>query len=164
MQRPVLALLVSTLILGSVGLYARFTASLPVQRSVGNSPVAADTKYDVELQFTCPLEADPFVLDQKTSLLVQCEGVEIMRREGSVDTNQPIVLEQIANVVIGKNVFYVKAIPAGEHLARPQAVRLRVLNAGKMVAEKTFWSSPGEPFSGELVLEVQFHAQEAAHD
>jgi hypothetical protein len=164
MQRPILAFTLAILIFGSVGAYARIASLVPSQRATGVSLPEAQGEFALELQFTCPLAADPFVLDAKTSLLVQFGQQELLHRQERVDTEQPLRIEAVKQLKSGKNILFLKAIPADEFLARSNAVRIRVLRNELPWAEHTLWSQPGEPFAGEIVLQVPEVLQEDAHE
>lgn len=161
MKRPLLVLIIALSILGTLALYSRFLANLPSSQQHAHEPVAAAGNFEVELTLSCDVAADPFELDQTTSLLVRMAGEDLLHRREPLSTREALRIEPVPQVRAGKNAFYVKAVPIAEALEHPQAVRVRVLRNHQLLAEQTLWSAAGEVIEGELVIVVP---QEEGHD
>ena len=152
-KRPFLALAIATGILGTVWAYERFQASvrpavaLPAEQ-------ATSAIYDLEITLTFTAVADAFALDDAHSLLLSFRGQPLLKRAEPVEAGQPLEIQEIPGVVVGRNEFYLEVFPADESALREHAVRLRILQAGNVVAEQTLWSPAGEPVRGVIRLDV----------
>ena len=119
--------------------------------------IEAPGEYAVDLTISFDAGQDEFALDvseDATSLLVQMNGKEVVRRSGEVYANEsPIRVESIEGVTVGTNEFFVQAAPI-DLASGANCVRVRILRDDAVVATETIWSEPGEIVQGTVRLEV----------
>ena len=154
MKRPLLVLVLAMGILGSLASYSHFLAKLPPLLAQGTELLAATGKFNIEISLSCDLAADPFELDQATSLLVRLAGQDLVHRKEPVATNQPLILENITGVTVGKNAFFVRAIPVPNSIDHANCLRIRIFRNDLLLAENSLWSVAGESIGGEIVVTV----------
>jgi hypothetical protein len=155
-MRPLLALVLSTVILGSVWLYLRSAS----HRSAPNRahPIQqAEGKFDVEITLSFDAGPDAFALSgaDGPSLIVEHLGKTILRRSDAIAAGTAVVVENVAHVQQGKNSFFVRCTPRSAEGDIARAVRVRILRDGAPVADATLWSAPGAPCDGVVDVDIQ---------
>ncbi len=116
------------------------------------------------LEVTPSFEAqpDPFALiteegERPAALRVSLNGSEVVRLDETVAGGGAIVVEPVPGLVEGRNEFFIEANPPVEHADKSHAVRVRLTQDGKPLADRTFWSEPGirltASFEADLTLE-----------
>jgi hypothetical protein len=160
-MRPLLTVVIAVLVFGSVKGYMLFQDSLPKPPVIQTFARQAEGSFSVEIVLTFDAAADAFSLEP-TSALVQFHGEDLLRSQEPLPAGAPIVIEDVANVVAGKNSFYVKISAADDSFNSQHAVRLRVMRDGQPLAEHTIWSRPGEPVEG--VIDVDVLGQQQTSD
>lgn len=164
-MRPLLAILLSAAILLGVRGYLEFAAAArpkPLAHAA-DAPEAAEGKFSVEITLTFDAQADAFSLDP-VSLVLKRQSDILLQRDDLVPAGEPLIVEDVPQVVAGINEFYFECVPKsdGQHLAR--AVRLRVLRDGVPVADETLWAAAGQVPRGVIRLDVPPDVSEGAHD
>ena len=160
-MRPLIALVVAVIILGSVEAYVQFHKSLPKPQAVQSRFQLAEGKFSVDLTPTFEARPDEFDLDP-ASVLVELHGKELFRSRDVVKQGEPIVIDEVPGVAEGSNSFYIKVAPGNQGSSAMRAVRVRVLRDGQSVAEQTLWSEPGAPVEGVVEVLVP-RSRQAAH-
>ncbi len=186
-MRPILALITTVVVLGSVALYGAFIRSLPpVESNVYKAEHAAG-KFTVDLTLTFDAVHDSaFSLDQH-SIEVAFQGKKYVVKE-AVKAGTPVTLA-VEDVRVGENRFHVEVnvadldfgnrpttddrfsldnpdAPKSSDVTIPaRAVRIRVMRDGAPIpgAEQTIWSEPGQKVSGEVLVTVPGSSQ-PTHD
>jgi len=162
-MRPLLALVLSLVILGSVQAYMIFVNGLP--RVVHNLPTepAASGHFRLELTLTQDAQPDAF---ESTSLLVnlpQQEDRVLIHKEEVISALEPIVIDSLTGFVAGENELFIQvgvgdvgfdSTSAGEVALRRAAVRVQLFRDRVLLVDKTLWAEPGEPIQGKLVIDV----------
>ena len=153
-MRPLAAILLAVLILGSVKAYMLFERSLPPPMVVSTVQQSAAGKFSVDVTLTFDAAADEFALEP-LSVVIELQGQELFRSREPVPADRPIVLEDVPRVVEGRNSFFLKVTPADSDFNSERAVRVRVLRDGEPVSEQTLWSEPGGVVEGIVNVDVQ---------
>lgn len=158
-MRPILVFAIACVILGGVRIFLDDANESVVSAAPRQTPEASVAKFDVELSLTFDAGPDAFALDANEmapSLLVQLNGKEILRRTGPVNEAEcPIVVSEVPNVTVGRNELYIEATPAETaSVAGPVALRVRILNQGRVVADESLWSEFNSLIQGTVALEV----------
>lgn len=165
-MRPLLALVISAVILGGLAVYTQVIRPRFQQHSVSSGPLQAAGTFSVEVLATftadaAQSQADPFALrtgDEPERrpwvVSVRLSGRDEEVTAARIAQGQPLVLP-LRNLVEGRNELALTAYPPADSDA-PQAVRLVVLRDGVPVpdAEQTFWSHPGQPVRGTATFEL----------
>jgi hypothetical protein len=142
------------LIFGTLAAYARFLATLPSREVLHYQAPSAEGKFAVEVTLSFAAEKDAFSLDDDPAVVVRMAGSDLLKREGRVESTEPLRAEDVPGIVAGRNAFYVRAVPAEPFISQPCAVRLKIERDGQTIAENTLWSSSGGIVAGELVIDV----------
>ena len=162
-MRPLLALVLSLVILGSVQAYMLFVKGLP--RYVHNVPTEAAASGHFRLELTLTQDAQPDAFES-TSLLVnlpQQEDRVLIHKEEVISALEPIVIDSLTGFVAGENELFIlvgvgdvgfDSTSAGEVALRRAAVRVQLFRDRVLLVDKTLWAEPGEPIQGKLVIDV----------
>lgn len=169
MRRIATALLLWVIVLGGLNLYMkRFETSDPDAASSSRQRLAqVEAPYAMELTTTFDVEPDPFALTVNASkepagLVVQLQGHEVLRKGGEVEAGTPIVLNPVPGLVRGLNEFFVEANMPLDSIGKSYALRLRLMQAGSLVTEETFWSEGGNRITGLLRVSLENDNQDGA--
>lgn len=169
MMRLIAAVVISSLILGGLGLFIekrdRRSASDVVERRIE----AAEGKFsvDVTLSFS-PATSDPFAVateraEKKPVVVVRLNGSDLLSALEAPPAGELISIEKVDGVNIGENEFLVEADPPLSEANRAHAVRVRVLRDGQPIAEQTTWSEPGTRLVARFRLNVPAAKPAAEH-
>ena len=163
-MRPLLALVLSLVILGSVQTYMLFVNGLPRYIPNVSTETAASGHFRLELTLTQDAQSDAF---EATSLLVnlpQQDGHVLIHKEEVISALDPIVIDSITEFVVGENELFVQVgvgdaggfdSPNTEELIlRRAAVRVQLFRDRVLLTDETLWAEPGEPIQGKLVITV----------
>lgn len=127
----------------------------------------ATEEYSLELTPTFNIEKDPFALQlddrQAAALEVRINGVLVEVGEEPIQRGKVLRLEQVKHLVLGSNELHLKGSPPAIESGVDHGIRVRLLQAGGEIVDKTIWSSQGALVSGT----VSFHLEarrEADHD
>lgn len=183
-MRPILALITTVAVIGSVAFYGAFIRALPPIESVTHEVERATGLFSVDLTLTFDAVTDSaFSIDADNP--DRRHSIELTFRGQKFFVNKLIkagstVEMAINDVRVGSNSFHIeinvpdlefgRAIdlddefgvePSGkqkedEVTIPSRAVRIRVLRDGvpMLGAEKTIWSEPGQKVSGEVLINV----------
>ncbi len=121
-------------------------------------PVPAGT-HAVELESTFEAVPDPFGLKtsantESVALLVKLNGKEILRRTSTVEAGRTIRIDPLSGVIAGTNEIYLEAYPAIDATVPAHAMRIRVLQGGRAVADASFWSQRGSRIAGSFQFKI----------
>ncbi len=171
-MRPLLALIVVVVSLGSVALYRVFVDSLPPV-DFQLSPAQGEFVVDITLTFDA---VDNSFTTTPTTLKVKFEK-SVFHTSEPIRAGIPFVIP-IENVKQGLNEFNVEVVvpdinlqgaapttdafsldpdkeDASEEVYIPErAVRIRMRRNGQTIAETTKWSPPGGNFSEQILVDV----------
>ncbi|ACH40615.1 hypothetical protein Gbem_3623 [Citrifermentans bemidjiense Bem] len=163
-------LLVATIwlvLIGGLSLYS-------YERDRHKPPVAAAEKlteapakaYTLELTPSFATAADPFALkgeaSAKATLLVRVADREIYQSERPLPAGVAKSLTPVPGLVLGHNEIYVRAIPPqGE--TRDHALRVRLLQGGRVIADQTLWGEKGAVVAGSVPFDLTA-AGEGSHE
>lgn len=183
-MRPLLAILIAASILGAVGAYMAFQANLPEADDVRQLARPAAGKFAIEITLTFDPQPDAFGFDAQTKAIVRFGPRDLLGDGMKLTAGQPNILDDVPDVKVGRNEFYVEFRGGDVSLAGEdgfsfgqesntggfenlvsRAVRIRVLRDGVPVdgAETTLWSEPGQPVAGLVVVDVPAVGEEL-HD
>lgn len=162
-MRPLLALVLSLAILGSVQAYMLFVNSLP--RYVAHVPVETAASGHFRLELTLSQDAQPDAFEA-TSLLVnlpQQDGRVLIHKEEVISSLEPIVIDSITEFTVGENELFIQVgvgdagfdfADTAELALRRAAVRVQLFRDRALLADETLWAEPGEPIQGKLSIMV----------
>ena len=176
-MRPLLAIGVVVISLGTVYQYVSFVAGINHRAGSGFREISAEGRFHVDLTFTFDANADIFTTD---SVLLQLHGGrELLRSQDPVSAGTILTIDPVEGIVVGANEFYLKVSTAeaeqlendefslspspqdqepaeagGPSADKSRAVRIRVFRDDVLMVEQTFWSEPGQAVDGVLVIEV----------
>jgi len=153
-MRPLLALLVFTTILGGLQVYMKIRPHATPPAVIAGLEAAGQISLEITLTF--PAGADPFAIDadDSPSLLVVFQGNELLRVTESIEPGETIRIDDVPNVTVGINEFYVRASPRDLDES-PRAIRVRVLGDNHPLAEESIWSQPGTLVEGTVVVPIE---------
>ncbi len=173
-MRPLLALVLSLAILGSVQAYMLFVNGLP--QYVPNVPTETTASGHFRLELTLTQDAQPDAFEA-TSLLVNLpqQGNRVLiHKEEVIPALDPIVIDSITEFIVGENELFVQVgvgdagfdVAGSEELVlRRSAVRVQLFRDRVLLADETLWAEPGEPIQGKLVISVPaLKSQEGSGD
>jgi len=136
------------------------------------APVAAETVREAPME-ALALEvtpgfataADPFALRgdpaAAATLLVRVADRELYRSDQPLPAGVTLSVHPVPGLVLGRNEIYLRAVPPhGEAL--DHAVRVRLLQGGRVVLDRTLWGEKGAVVTGTLPFELAA-AGEANH-
>jgi hypothetical protein len=139
--------------LGGLTLYMKHRGSVEYSNEYFHEWKSIEKVYALEVTPSFVPEPDPFALSinnshNSTALLVRVGEHEILKVDDSIADSETFVVEPLHGLVAGKNEIYVEASPPFSPLSTQNAVRVRIIENGHPLAEKTFWSPPGNKVSG----------------
>ncbi len=149
-MRPLLAIAIAVAVLGGVKLYM-------VQRKAAPRVEVSDEKEAqgiFSLEMTLPFDAQPDTTFsvRGVAVLVQMNGRDLLRLTEPVSAGTPLVVDRIAGVDAGQNELYVEVMPAVEQRFVANAVRVRVRQDGRTIAEESLWGEPAQPVAGRVLF------------
>ena len=172
-MRPLLAIAVIAVALGSVKAYTSFVGSATGRDHGQFQETDAEGRFHLELTLSFDARGDAF---NPESVLLKLHGGRILLQiEEPVPAGRVLVVDPVEGIVVGTNEFYLKvatgeaesggesvfslpgdetsdeSLPAGD---RSRAVRVRIFQDDQLVAEKTLWSEPGQAVEGIIALHV----------
>ena len=162
-MRPLLALCLSLVILGTVKLFLVFVNGLPQYVPQKAAETAASGHFRLELTLTRDAQPDAF---EQTSLLVtlpQQGDRELFRKEEVITCADPVVIDFLTGLIVGENELFIQvgvgdvefaSADGQETTLQPAAVRVQLFRDQLLLAEETLWASPGEPIQGKVVIDV----------
>ncbi len=163
-MRPLIALLLSAGILLGVRMYLNLASSLRGGAKVVTvDQTAAEGQYSVDVTLTFDAQADEFALEP-VSLVLRHQDKTLLERKELVPAGEPLVVDDVAGLVEGRNEFYFACIPRAEGGQVARAVRIRVLRDGAVVVDQTLWAEAGQTPRGRIVLDIPPAKREQAHD
>jgi hypothetical protein len=158
-MRIFLALAILIAVPGGLALYMEARQPGHSSRSAAFEPQAAEGRYTLEITATYAPQVDRFGLPAGDSgeaavLLVFLNGREIVREGKPIEAGRTLRLQELPNLAAGLNEIYLAAAPPADAAASGGAVRLRLLEGGVPLADKTFWAAEGVPAAGTLRLDL----------
>lgn len=150
-MRPILACLITVVLVGGVYGYLRFADSVrhpPIEINVDY----AEGEYSLEIERTFVCEGDPILGTE--SLKVLFKGDTVFARNESIPTSETIEIRPLKGVEIGENEIYVSATMS--ELAQGFGVlRVTIKRNDVLILEKMLPSVPGLlDVSGPIVFEI----------
>ncbi len=165
-MRFLLSLMIWIVIVGGLWLYTW-------QRDMARANVVAsqvrihevDDDYSLEITSTFSVETDPFSLQlddsPKTPLQVLINGREIELDTEVLRRGEVLKKEKVPHLVVGSNELYLKASPPFNESNMDHGMRVRLLQAGGIVLDKTVWSRQGSLVSGTVSFQLEETAGES---
>ncbi len=155
-MRPLIALIVAAVVLGSVSLFIKHQSRILVEKAAPRASQVVKGRLDVEITLTFDAGPDAFALQgtDAPSLIVEHLGNAILSRTDEITAGKPITISDIANIEQGGNSFVVRCTPQDKDPEVAHAIRVRVLRDGQPIADESIWSAPGEPCEGIVEVEL----------
>jgi len=154
-MRPLAVLFLAAVIFGTLAAYERFVGALPENHESAPEAPEAAGKFAVELRLSFDAAKDAFTLSDDPALLVRMGGRELIRRDERASAGEVLRADGVPGIVVGRNAFFISAIPDEQSGARSSAVQIRILRDDEVLAENTLWAEPGQPVAGEILVEVK---------
>jgi hypothetical protein len=162
--RIVIAAALAIVILGGLKVYItlreRLTTAAP--QIVTHT---ATGKYDVEVTLSFDAGPNEFSLnpDEAPALVVGLGARELLRRTDPVPAGA-VTIENVEGLAVGANELFVSAWPRDGASTAPRAARVRVFQDGRLLAERTLWSEPGQPVRGPIPITIGPAPKLNSHD
>jgi len=175
-KRPLLVLVMATVVWGSLMLFHEFRASLPTPEAVENIRADAQSEYAIAITLTFDAQGDAF---SPLALRVSLDGVNepLFESNMTVRAGVPVLIAPVAGIKVGVNELLVEvgsgtdfsdesatafgggAADAGEATEAPlhqvaHAIRVQVMANEDEIVDQTLWSEPGDTVSGLIVIDV----------
>lgn len=154
MKRIFLAVFIWILFAGILTLYMQQRPGPPAPAEVlaGKQETAAQYRLEVTTSFAA--EPDPFALQTGTSpppaLLLRMGSEEILRISRRIKAGIPITVSPLRGILPGDNEIWFAAYPPLENASGTRALRIRIQENARTLADRTFWSEPGGKVSGTI--------------
>ena len=177
-KRPLLVLVMATVVWGSLLLFHKFRASLPTPEAVANVRADAQSEYAIAITLTFDAQGDAF---SPLALRVSLDGVHepLFESNLTVRAGVPVLIAPVAGIKVGVNELLVEvgsgtdfsnesandfggggggadagdATEASLHQVT-HAIRVQVMANEDEVVDQTLWSEPGDTVSGLIVIDV----------
>lgn len=122
--------------------------------SVQNKKVSVYTQVSFEITTTFAVEDDPFALsigDEAAAFEMLLDGKTVFSKKEGIKDRESFETENF-EVTKGTHELFIKANPSDNSIS--QAVRIRVLEHGNPLSEKTFWFTPGQIVNASYIFET----------
>jgi hypothetical protein len=152
-MRIFVTVIVWVVFIGGLTLYMKHRDSVDYLKDNFHEFKMVEKLYALEVTPSFILESDPFALaidsqDSSPVLLVRLGDHEILKVDDPLTISETFRVEPLDGLIIGENEIYVEASPLVEHFTTQNALRVRIIENGYPLAEKTIWSPPGAKVSG----------------
>jgi len=128
---------------------------------------ALEHAYAVEVTPTFTAEADPFALnaDSKTAAAIEIRlnGAAVELASAPLSRGQTLALQPLKNLLAGANELFIKASPPTTESHLDHGVRVRILEDGVPILDRTLWGNQGALVSGTIMFTVS-GKEKTAHD
>lgn len=131
------------------------------QRERRHPPPLADTvtreapmeAYTLEITPSFPTAADPFALQgdpaASATVVVRMGERELFRSDKPLPAGVTVQVHPVAGLVLGRNEIYLSAVPPFRE-PLDYALRVRLLQGGRVVLDQTLWGEKGAKVSGTI--------------
>jgi hypothetical protein len=153
-MRIFVTVIVWVVFIGGLTLYMKHRDSVDYLEDNFHEFKMVEKLYTLEVTPSFILESDPFALtiDRQDSppalLVVRLGDHEILKVDDPLTISETFTVEPLDGLVVGENEIYVEASPSVDHFTTQNALRVRIIENGYPLAEKTIWSPPGAKVSG----------------
>jgi hypothetical protein len=147
------AVIIWILFIGGLTLYMKHRGSVDYSADNFHELKPAEKTYALEVTPSFVLEPDPFALTMNSqnnspALLVRLGEHEILKVEDYINSSETFLVEPLHGLTVGKNEIYVEASPPLDPVSTQNALRIRIIENGYFLEEKTLWAPPGAKVSG----------------
>jgi len=169
-MRPIVAALIWIVLVGGLTFYTHSREPVKALETVATQPVEGTLALEITPSFRA--EPDPFALRDDTertasALTIRVNGKEALRVTDRTEPGRVIRVEPVPGLIRGENEIYLEVNPPLSAGTGSHAVRVRVLQDGRKLQDRTFWSEPGsrivETFRVKTVPEPQPEKQDHGH-
>ena len=145
-MRPMVAALIWIVLVGGLTLYTHMREPAKAFKTIAPRTVEGVFALEITPSFTA--EPDPFALRGDTergapALTIRVNGKEAVRVTDRTEPGRPIRVEPVPGLVQGDNEIYLEVNPPLSAGSGSHAVRVSLLQEGRTLKERTFWSEPG---------------------
>lgn len=153
-MRFALVALIWLILVGGLALYMQERERRqPPQMAQPMTQAAPVEAYTLELTPSFATAPDPFALagdaDAGATLLVRLGERELYRSDKPLPPGVTVTLHPVPGLVLGHNEIYLRAVPPrGEAL--DHALRVRLLQGGRVILDQTLWGEKGANVSGSV--------------
>ena len=168
-MRIFLAIIVWVLFIGGLTLYMKHRGPADFSPHQMHEFKKVEKMYTLEITPSFMIESDPFALtfDSRNSspaILVRLGEYEILKVEEPSLTADTFKVEISQNLFFGENEIYIEASPPSDQVLTQNALRVRIIENGYPVAEKTIWSPPGAKLAGTFHFTLKPEAQKYSEE
>jgi len=166
-MRPLLAIAVIAVALGSVKAYTSFVSSATGRDHGQFQETDAEGRFHLELTLSFDARGDAF---NPESVLLKLHGGRILLQiEEPLPAGTVLVVDPVEGIVVGTNEFYLKVATGEDDTdaaafslstedapveSTAAAVRIQVFQDDQPIAERTIWSEPGQAVDGIVTIQV----------
>jgi len=154
--RLVIAAIIWIIFIGGLSVYMQARESL--EMAPDKTLQTAMGKFTIQVTTTFAPVPDPFALktheESSSSLTVKLHGVKVLGPDSQTGADRFVFREDLPQLLAGKNEFYVEAYPDLRATDKAGALRVEIMRDGVVLADRTFWSEPGERIAGALSTTV----------
>ncbi|MCU0615140.1 MAG: hypothetical protein MUD09_08700 [Desulfobacterales bacterium] len=152
-MRIFVTVIVWVVFIGGLSLYMKHRGSVNYLEENTHQFKMVEKVYALEVTPSFVLESDPFSLtmdsrDSSSILLVRLGNHEILNVDDPLTGSEAFTVEPLQGLIVGENEIYVEASPPLDNFTTQNALRVRIIENGFPLAEKTIWSPPGAKVSG----------------
>ena len=169
-MRFLLIILIWTFFVGGLwGYTTQRDASLPKGPAQVVAPKILTGSYVLEITPSFTIEKDPFALaldgdaSQIPGLEIRLNGRVLGVDSGQIKRGKMIRITKNLKLSQGGNEFYVKASPPMAETDLDHGLRVRLLDRGGPVVDRTVWGSAGAVVAGSVSFTLAAH-KEDVHD
>ncbi len=174
-KRPLLVLVMATIVWGSLTLFQKFRASLPTPQAVENVRPDAQSEYAIAITLTFDAQGDAF---NPLALRVSLDGVAepLFESKTTVRAGVAVLISPVAGIKVGVNELLIEVgsgtdssvdstntfgsgsadreITEAAVQQVAHAIRVQVLANEEVIVDQTLWSEPDDTVSGLIVIDV----------
>ena len=168
-MRFLLTLAIWAVFIGGLYLYTsqRNAAAVAARESV-KTPEVQQTmqRITVELTPTFSIEKDPFALTTdapQQAIDIRLNGVSLSVAAGDIGRGKKLLISDVEVAAADHNELFIKASPPVGESGIDHGIRVRLLDGGRVLADRTIWSSGGGLVAGSVAFARQ-RAEEDGHD
>lgn len=167
-MRFLLTLAIWIVFIGGLYLYTaqrNATATIPQETADTAAAPKTERKITIELTPTFSIEEDPFALKtdvQAQPLEVRVNGIPLPVKADDIGRGRTLIVSDVSLTEAEHNEVFVKASPPIAENSIEHGIRIRLLDSGKVLADRTVWSSGGGLVAGSVSFELT--DGEAGHD
>ncbi len=155
-MRIMFAMLINIVFIGGLALYMSHRDKYAAVNAAPLKTYTAKKKYRLEITPAFALQPDPFAFRKDSAekpvlLSVKMGTEEVLRLTQPNQPGKP-VFANISGLNMGDNELYIEASPPQDDICH--ALRVRILENSRPIADTTFWAEPGSLISDSFYFHI----------